>query len=143
VLRSITVIAVFLAVAVRARAGGETLIGRAEGKSFAVTVTDEALKKTPSWDKAAQNPPLSARKAIELASDLKNALVKDADGWKWKLAGLCLKESDPKSTSDKWYWLAYFEAWPTKGGLGGVPPHLYFFVLMDGRVIEPVVRNDR
>jgi hypothetical protein len=110
--------------------------------SYLSTVMDEDVKKTPSWDKHVENPPLSARKAIKLATDLRMMLVKDSDDWQWRFKGLTLIANNSSETPDKWYWMATFQASPAPGhGLAGMPPSLSVYVLMDGTVIKPVVTD--
>lgn len=107
-------------------------------KIFSVAVTDEALKKTPSWKNGAENPPLPARTAMKFAAKMKDKLVKDSNEYEWKFENLALKRHLSRGGAEKWYWLAHFEAkfW---GGSTGRPPYLDVVILMDGEVIEPVV----
>jgi hypothetical protein len=114
-----------------------TYISYAFGKVFKVTIADEAIDKSPAWKADADNPPLSAKKALRLATDLKNSLVKDSDEYKWKLKTLALEPA----TGLRWYWIATFEA-EFRGFSTGLPNQLRLVVLMDGTAIKPVIGGD-
>lgn len=105
-------------------------------KTYLSTLTDEALKKTPSWVKGAENPPVSARSAIKLATAVKDRLVKDSGRWKWHYFCIHLQYRD-YSEGKKWYWRVRFEAL-SDGSLPAVPPTVEVFVLMDGTTTKPV-----
>ena len=45
----------------------ECFVSYAVGKKFETTISTADLRKSPSWEADAENPPLSARKAIALA----------------------------------------------------------------------------
>jgi hypothetical protein len=106
--------------------------------NYTVTVTHEALANSPSWKKDEENPPLSARKAIKLANEMKDSLVKDSENYKWKLDGATLKSAG----DEKWYWLIRYEA-EFQGNLIGQPPFLNLVVFMDGKVVKPEVKKDQ
>jgi hypothetical protein len=122
----------FLATVVRAEL---TICSYAFSKQYAVRVPDEALEKSPSWKDDAENPPLSAKKAIKLATEMKDSLVKDSKNYKWTLTSARLEPAG----GGKWYWLIYYEAQFPIGT--GIPDHLRLVVLMDGKVIKPEVRK--
>jgi len=112
------------------------------GKVYTVTITEEALKKSPAW-KSDENPPLSAKKAINLAAAMKDTLVKDSDDHAWGLESASLKPF-----LDKWYWQISYETRVMARGIGGSgssgpPTLLHLVVLMDGTVVKPEVRIDR
>jgi hypothetical protein len=106
-------------------------------RRFIVTVTDEMLQKSPKWKADAPHPPLSARKAIRLATELKKKLVADTKVYEWKFltAKLC-RDSDPEI--DRWYWRVEFEAKVRPGLPPDDPKELVVIVLMDGTVVQPV-----
>jgi hypothetical protein len=112
-----------------------TFVSYAFGKQYAVTISREALENSPAWKDDVDNPPLSARKAIKLAEELKNALVKDSKEYKWKLVSAELHPGD------KWFWLINYEAKFQLGDSSGIPNNLRLVVLMDGTVIKPEVAN--
>jgi len=103
------------------------------GKQYLVTVTQRALEKAPVWKDDAENPPLSARKAIRLADQLKSKLADDTDKWKWDRETASLVEWVP----GRWYWLVSYEGRPTDGIASGNMPRVQLVVLMDGTVVEP------
>jgi hypothetical protein len=107
-------------------------------KQYKVTISEEALKKSPAWQSDAENPPLSARKAIKLANEMKDSLVQDSKGYKWELQSASLEPAD----DDKWYWLINYEA--HKPGLSNRrPDNLRVAVLMDGTVVKPEVKDNK
>jgi hypothetical protein len=114
------------------------LTSDAFGKRYVVTISQPALDESPEWDAEADNPPLGARKALKLATDMKNSLVEDSEKFKWRLESLSLKPVP----SGKWYWLANYEAWP-RGQFEGRTERLRLVVLMDGTAIQPEVMNIR
>jgi hypothetical protein len=127
----------------RAAIAAEPLEGYDSTKSFTITVTDADLRNTPSWT-GADNPPLSARKAIRLLTPVKESLVHNEKGFHpWRLSSLSLRQGD--QVPDRWYWVATYEAWVEYrgGGATGGPYTLYLVVLMDGRVLHPVVTAKR
>jgi hypothetical protein len=105
--------------------------------NYTVTISSDALAKSPSWKDNEENPPLSARKAIKLANAVKKSLVKDWDDYKWVLVTADLTPDG----DEKWYWLINCEAHPQVGASSGVPFCLKLVVLMDGTVVEPQVRK--
>jgi hypothetical protein len=116
----------------------QTYYSYAFSKQYTVEITRENLKATPDWKENEEHPPLSARKAIVIATKLKDKLVKDSDDFTWKLQHASLTPAD----DDKWYWLVHFDA-EFQGVSTGIPNHLRLVVLMDGTAIEPTVRNQR
>ena len=63
-----------------------------EGKQYESKVTIETLESSPVWADGQENPPLPARRAVELASARLSKIVPDAS--KWGLQGLsgCMAE---------------------------------------------------
>lgn len=119
--------------------GGTTeLATHALGKYYISTITETDLLQCPSWDQDAENPPISARKALYLATKMKDSLVKDEAGCKWPLLSV---ELYPASLG-RWVWVAKYRRtlW-----FGAVAPfdELAIVVMMDGTVIKPKVSNVR
>lgn len=109
------------------------------GKAYVITFTREDLAKTPAWHSDAENPPLSARKAITLADALREKLVKDSDEWHWMRAAASIQFDNE---SGRCYWLVRYEAESADGvPLAGSPPHLRLVVLMDGTILKPKVHD--
>lgn len=105
-------------------------------KKLTIEVTELAVSKTPSWVENSENPPLSARQAIQNATKVKDKIVKDTNEEKWvlKSAELC-----PFFHGEKWYWRVNFEGELLHGGIMGVPSQISLAVLMDGTVVTPEV----
>jgi hypothetical protein len=118
-------------------------VGREIGRTYTVSVTPRDLDKTPSWDRGKPDPPLSARQALKTATECRNRLVKDDLEWTWKLTSIGLRHRLSRESGQKWFWVAYFQAWPVRCCLEGSPPDLYVVVLMDGSVVTPVVKSLR
>lgn len=114
----------------------QTYSSYAFSKQYKVEITRENLNASPEWKENEENPPLSARKAIVIATKLKDKLVKDSVEFKWKLQ----RASLTPAVNDKWYWLVHFDA-EFQGGSSGIPNHLRLVVLMDGTAVEPIVKN--
>jgi hypothetical protein len=113
------------------------MAGYAFGKAYSITIRNEDLKKSRDWDQAvAENPPLSARRALKLATEYQRALIHSPTDWEWHLDCLGLRQREAG-----WYWLAHFEA-SQKSVYGvGPAPDLYVAVLMDGSVVKTTVRD--
>ena len=120
-----------------AEPSGETYRSRLFENTWVSKITDEAIDKSPNWDAASENPPLSAKKALKLslpvAERLAKAEKKGFDAWKIELEGATLKKS-----GKHWIWKVQY-TWH-RGGIGtGVPPFADIIVLMDGTVVEPKI----
>lgn len=110
------------------------------GTKYEVTISRNALEKSPAWEHSADNPPVSPRKAIDLANAIKDSLVKDTTRHEWRLVSASLV---PANAPGKWYWLVRYEAHVRVGGSSGIPDHLQLVVLMDGKAIQPKVVPNR
>jgi hypothetical protein len=142
-MRSLAAVGICLLVILRCAAAAEPLEGWDMTKTFTITVTDADLRNTPSWS-GEGNPPLSARKVIRLLTPVKESLIHNEKGYHpWRLSRLGLKQGD--QAPGKWYWVACYEAFVdvAGGGQTGGPLTLYLVVLMDGRVLKPVVTQGR
>jgi hypothetical protein len=106
------------------------------GKHYIVRVSPKDLKQSPSWKKDEENPPLSARKAIKLATKMKDSLVKDSKDFKWELQSAALEPAG----NDKWLWIVCYQAVFSGASVSSVP-HLRLAVLMDGKVVKPEVKD--
>src|SRR2546421_12766776 len=52
-----------------------------DGKRYESEVTAETLESSPDWTDGQENPPLAARRAVELASAQLSKTVPDASKW--------------------------------------------------------------
>lgn len=104
-------------------------------KKYELKVSEQAIAKS-KWDDDAENPPISAKKALQLAEKTKNLLAEDRAGFKWKLGGLTLSPSD-----DTWYWTVVYRARRDDDEFSGFHS-IMVVVLMDGTVIAPTEVKD-
>src|SRR4051812_37562608 len=81
---------------------------RVFGQKYAVRVPEKAVEAAPKWTQDLDNPPLSARKAIEAATAMQKELVQDTDKYRWQFETVHLK----RHQGDLWYWEVYFLAEP-------------------------------
>ena len=107
------------------------------GKKYEFSITVTQFKKMPKWDMKNENPPLSARKAIQLSEPLRQKLIPDTSEEEWKLRAVVLKPS----VFDKWYWVVIYEASPVRVTSQGPREEMSFIILMDGTVIQPTVEK--
>jgi hypothetical protein len=116
-----------------------TLFSHAIGNNrYQIYINDEDLLKAPEWKSDAENPPVSTRKAIRLASQAKETLVKDTPVYNWKFAEAALRLDQ---TGQRWYWLILFERRLRNGDAEADAPKRLIGVLMDGTVLKPTLDN--
>ena len=99
---------------------------------FDFNITEEQLNDTPSWQENADNPPLSARKAIQVAQAFLPKMIAKSE--QWTLHKLSLEKMGDK---DKWVYVVQFEG-PHPGGDGFVST-MDIVVLMSGVPVKPKV----
>jgi len=105
-----------------------------EGKRYESKVTTETLESSPDWTDGQENPPLAARRAVELASAQLSKTVPDAS--KWGLQRILLQP-----VGAKWvYVLEFLEPPRDNLPLGGRRDTFSVVVLMSGVAIEPTLR---
>jgi hypothetical protein len=104
----------------------------ADGKGFVIDVLDADLLKSPTWKVTEENPPVSAGRARQLATKLRDERVRPVKERPWKLgsADLC---HDIEGV-DRWYWEIVF-ARPTEGR--ETTEEFRAIVLMNGVVLQP------
>ncbi len=102
-------------------------------KEFKTEVTREQVAKTPAWAASADYPPLSVRKAEQLAEAKFQKLLPDKSDWERKRIII-------ESIGDDahWYYRVEFAPIEPQSGRQG---SLEIVVLMDGKVIEPEVSD--
>ena len=103
-----------------------------DGWQYAHRITEDAIAKSPRWCKSADNPPLSARKALQLADAHTDKTIKPNDKLRRELQSLSLIP-----VGERWAWRATYNWFPKVGGFGGEPHNFIVVVLMDGSVIVP------
>jgi len=131
-LRSIAAVSLTLCICINCEA--ETTYNYVSGKKFATTVTEGAVAKAPAWKADAEDPPLSARKALASAKVALRRLLPAMKEGEFTLSSLSLTPLHGTG----WYWAVTFQG----QSLTGFPPTLRIVVLMDGAVVEPVVTED-
>ncbi len=106
-------------------------------KRYTVTIRKTALENSPVWQEDADNPPLSARKAMQLADKTMEPLV-GADNFTLQSAQLVRADRFNSDHKGKWYWLLHYGP-ATSDPTGSRLDHLRLVVLMDGTVVAPSV----
>ena len=103
------------------------------GKKYEFRIPDQDLQKTPSWPANQQNPPLSARRAIEVARAEISMLL--PNGKDWRLYEVTLRPID-----DHWVYLVQFLE-PLRGDGNGqqLSSGFQVVVLMNGTAVMPRV----
>jgi hypothetical protein len=97
--------------------------------SYTVTVTREGLDASPSWWAEQDNPPLPAKRALQLATEKATQVLGERPGPHWKLESMQLI---PAGTC-KWFWLFRYVEDGTC--CVGIPLNLTLAVLMDGSIV--------
>ena len=107
-----------------------------EGKQYESKVTIETLESSPVWADGQENPPLAARRAVELASARLSKVVPDAS--KWGLQRILLQP-----VVAKWVYVVEFLEPPPANNLplNGRRETFSIVVLMSGETVEPTVRT--
>src|SRR4051812_42974049 len=80
------------------------------GKKYEFHIADQDLQTTPAWPATQENPPLSARRAIDIASKQLATLL--PDGKDWRLYEVTLRQIE-----NRWVYLVQFLE-PLRGGDG-------------------------
>ena len=108
-----------------------TFTGEYNGKKYEFRIADEDLKKTPVWAPGQENPPLSARRAIDIARKQLATLL--PNGKDWRLYAVTLRPIE-----DRWIYLVEFLE-PLRGDGGGqqVSAGFQLVVLMNGVAVTP------
>jgi hypothetical protein len=102
------------------------------GKKYEFHVSERELQATPSWAPDQETPPLSPRRAIELARNQLGTLMPNATDW--RLYDVTLRPVD-----DRWIYLITFME-PLRGGNAQqVSAGVQLVVLMNGVAVTPRV----
>ena len=94
-------------------------------------ITDQDLQATPAWPAGQDNPPLSARTAIDIATKQLATLLPDGKDWR-------LYEVTLRPIEERWVYLVQFLE-PLRGNGGGQQLSSGFevVVLMNGVAVMP------
>ncbi len=108
---------------------------RVDGLNFGYyvsTATRAQTLKTPIWRAGSDNPPLSPRKADQLATNYYPRIPAHLPGGMDRVY-IALLDS-----GDGLHWVYVVQFTDLHGAYTGLPPYFGFIVLMDGTVVEPV-----
>jgi hypothetical protein len=75
------------------------------GRTYETGFYEGALAGTPQWDEDEPNPPVSARKAIQLAKKERDRAIQKPKGYTWTL-----EESSLKTDGSGWAWFVSYRA---------------------------------
>jgi hypothetical protein len=98
-------------------------------------IDKETVRKSPRWDPAEENPPVSARAALLIANRFRRDRLRNNALWEWRLSYITLYPIDGENC--KWCWCIRFAAHVKKGGFFDRPPEFTVFVLMNGEIVMP------
>jgi hypothetical protein len=103
------------------------------GKKYEFRISDEELEKTPAWATGEENPPLSARRAIEVGSRQIATLLPNGKDWRFYAVIL-------RPIENRWIYLVEFLE-PLRGNAAGqqVSAGFQVVVLMNGSAVVPQV----
>lgn len=117
----------------------QLILSQPDEREFTVTIPAHTGKR---WESLEENPPVSAKEAIELAIRKRKALVPDQAGYRWIMKQSSLRPMDPEY--GYWFWEVDFEQESIDARMkSGRGPNLRLAVLMDGTVVEPTVKTKR
>ena len=103
------------------------------GKTYDFRITDADLQKTPAWAATQENPPLSARRAIDIASKQLAALLPNAKDWK-------LQDVRLQAIDNRWVYLVGFVEPLRPNVADQVTRGFQIVVLMSGVAVMPLVK---
>ena len=96
--------------------------------TYRVEITGDDLASTPDWLPTEENPPLSPKKAMEVARTTVTGLMPDTT--RWILAGIELRPTD---VQNKWFYEVSFREPPRDFTVGRPLKVISTFVRMDGK----------
>jgi hypothetical protein len=128
-----TVILAAVLLAGQAAQGGTTFTVEYAGKTYQFRISDEDLQKTPVWQPGQENPPLSARRAINLATQQITSLL--PNGKNWRVYAVTLRPIE-----DRWIYLVDFlEPLRNDGVAQQLSAGFQTVILMNGIAVTPRV----
>ena len=86
-------------------------------------IDKETVRKSPRWDPAEENPPVSARAALLIANRFRRDRLRNNALWEWRLSYITLYPIDGENC--KWCWCIRFAAHVKKGGFYDRPPRIH------------------
>jgi hypothetical protein len=93
------------------------------------------LNSRPAWPDKSENPPLSPRRAIEIAQSVVDGFsdISDFGDWQIEIDEVRLRQFTPQH----WVWIVHYDCKSKVGGQTGPGTYLDVVVLMDGTSIRP------
>jgi hypothetical protein len=132
------IVSLFLPLALSAFADDPVQVasGKADGNSFAFTLSKAQIEATPQWRTDSEHHAVWPQRAIDIARNQLKTFV--ADGDKWRRDDICLFDLG----GDRWIYVVRFgrEYPPDIAVYGG--EYLEIPVLMDGSTVKPKVVYD-
>jgi len=116
---------------------GQQIPSFAFGRRFITSVDLKRLRETPEWKPNAENPPISARRALALADEVVRDLEKGESEWSAETERFLDAVSLFLAGENRWFWRVEYFWLPRTSGSSGTPPNLCLYVLMDGMVVKP------
>jgi len=98
-----------------------------------VSINEQLIATSPSWNPKDPHPPISAKDALRAINEFRTTELSDAGNWQWALSSIGLHPLD--SENGKWCWIALFNANVKSGGSSGPPIEYAAYVMMDGKVV--------
>jgi len=109
--------------------------GKAGGKHYEFKITRSEVANTPIWPSDTENPPLSPRRAQEIARTQLNQLL-GPDSKEWLLREIMLGQM---GDDIHWEYLVTFEPPPLGHAGEANPDFMRIIVLMSGKVVNPTI----
>ena len=97
----------------------------------------DVLSTTPAWQNESEEPPLSPRAAVRVATTQLAALMQNAE--RWQLSQIALR---PACDRSHWFYVVTFAPPPSRPDGGAYSP-FGLVVLMNGQAVEPRVSERR
>jgi len=135
----VLVIVAMLSVVTFAARGGELVEryhapGKANGKHYEFVVTKADIANTPVWSRDSENPPLSPRRAGQIARTQLEELLPEGKAWLLREITLAQLGDDVH-----WLYLVTFEPPPFGHPAEKDPDFIRIIVLMNGKTTPPTI----
>ena len=101
------------------------------GKKYEFHVSDQDFQKTPAWAPGQENPPLSVRRAIDIATRQIATILPNGKDWR-------LYEVTLRPVENRWVYLVQFLE-PLRGADRQLSAGFQVVVLMNGQAVTPKV----
>src|SRR5688572_20800619 len=101
------------------------------GKKYEFHISDQDFQKTPAWVPGQENPPLSVRRAIDIATRQIATILPNGKDWR-------LYEVTLRPVENRWVYLVQFLE-PLRGADSQLSAAFQVVVLMNGQPVAPKV----